>query len=90
MSKSARVGMFAAKVIGKGSAKLWNATCYVGEGLGEFGEAIIEQTPIEFDAEIAAGLERKAARIAKAQALAAAAVDAAPALPMAKAKKAAA
>ncbi len=82
MSKSARVGSFAAKVVGKGSAKLWNATCYIGEGLGEFGEAFIEETPKQFDLEIAAGLERKAARLAKAQALAAQAVAAQAAAPM--------
>jgi len=86
MSKSARVGGFVAKMVGRGSAKLWNGSCWVAEGLGEFGEAIIEQTPIEFDKEIEAGLARKAARIAKAQALAAAALAETPALPMAKAK----
>ena len=90
MSKSARVGSFAAKVVGRGSAKLWNATCYIGEGLGEFGEAFIEETPKQFDLEIAAGLARKAERLAKAQALAAAQVEEQPALPMAKPRKAAA
>ena len=90
MSKSARVGLFAAKVIGKGSAKLWNATCYVGESLGDAGESFIENVPKEFDAEIAAGQARKAARLAKIAAAAAAAVEEVPAAPMLKAKKAAA
>lgn len=88
MSKSARVGLFAAKIIGRGSAKLWNGTCYVAEGLGEFGEAVIENTPKEFDAEIAAGLARKAARLERMQAALALEVAEVPAAPMAKAKKA--
>lgn len=90
MSKSARVGGFMAKVVGKGSAKLWNGACYIGESLGDAGEAFIENVPKEFDAEIEAGLARKAARLAKIQAAAAAAaaaIEQAPAAPMVKASK---
>jgi hypothetical protein len=60
----------------------------LAEGLGEFGEAVIEQTPIEFDAEVAAGLARKEARLAKIAAMVEAQA-AAPMMPVARKAKAA-